>query len=463
MTAFSVQFGDAEFGSVGPASVRPGGPRQAREVTPAEAAAQVRSGMWLDWGFGLVQPDRFDAALAARKDDLRSVKIRSCLSMRPRAVLECDQAGDHFLSFNWHFSGYDRRQHDAGRCNYIPMNFGEVPDWYRRFIDPVDVAVFKTSPMDENGYFNFGASSTYTQAIIERARCVMVEVCPHMPQVFGEQSAVHVSDVDFIIAGNDEPLPEIKNPPVSEVDRKIAALIAAEVEDGACLQIGIGGMPNAVCTMLRDAGVKDLGIHTEMMSDGLIELIDAGLVTGARKKLNPGKVVFTFAGGSRHQYDVIHRNPMVHSYPVDYTNLPHNIMQNDKVVSINNTTQIDLQGQAASESDGHRHISGTGGQLQFVRGAYASKGGKSFICMSSTYDKKGEPRSRIVSALTSGNVVTTPRTDVMYVVTEYGIVNLKGKSVAERAKALISIAHPNFREQLEREAREKNIICKGFI
>jgi acyl-CoA hydrolase len=440
-----------------------GAKSEARKVSAAEAAALVKSGMWLDWGFGLCQPDKFDAALAARKDDLKGVKIRSCLSMRPRQVLECDPDGTHFQWFNWHFSGYDRKQHDAGRCNYIPMNFGEVPDWYRRFIDPCDILVLKTAPMDENGYFNFGMSSTYSYATAERARCIVVEVSEHAPVVFGEQSAIHVSQVDYIIDEGSDPLPELKNPPVSDIDRKIASLIAAEVEDGACLQIGIGGMPNAVCSMLKEAGVKDLGIHTEMLGDGLVDLIEAGMITNARKRVNPGKSVFTFAGGSRKLYDIIHRNQDIHVYPVDYTNLPHNIMQNDKVVSINNTTQIDLQGQAASESAGHRHISGTGGQLQFVRGAYASQGGKSFICMSSTYDKKGEPRSRIVSALTSGNVVTTPRTDVMYVVTEYGIVNLKGKSVAERAKALISIAHPNFREQLEREAREKNIICKGFI
>jgi acyl-CoA hydrolase len=440
-----------------------GGQGEARKVSAAEAAALVKPSMWLDWGFGLCQPDRFDKALAARKDELKGVKVRACLSMRPRAVLECDPTGAHFEWYNWHFSGYDRKQHDAGRCNYIPMNFGEVPDWYRRFIDPVDILIIKTAPMDENGFFNFGMASTYSYATAERARCIIVEVSEHAPRVFGEQSAVHVSHVDYIIDEGSDPLPEIKNPPVSEIDRKIAANIAAEVEDGACLQIGIGGMPNAVCSMLREAGVKDLGIHTEMLGDGLIELIEAGLVTNSRKRVNPGKTIFTFAGGSKRVYDLTHRNHDIHVYPVDYTNLPHNIMQNDKVVSINNTTQIDLQGQAASESAGHRHISGTGGQLQFVRGAYASHGGKSFICMSSTYDKKGEPQSRIVSMLTPGNIVTTPRVDTMYVATEYGIVNLKGKSVAERAKALISIAHPDFREQLEREAREKNIICKGFV
>jgi acyl-CoA hydrolase len=436
---------------------------EARKVSAAEAAALVKSGMWLDWGFGLCQPDKFDAALAARKDDLKGVKIRACLSMRPRQVLECDPDGTHFQWFNWHFSGYDRKHHDAGRCNYIPMNFGEVPDWYRRFIDPTDILVLKTAPMDENGYFNFGMSSTYSYATAERSRCIIVEVSEHAPVVIGEQSAIHVSQVDYIIDEGSDSLPELKNPPVSEIDRKIASLIAAEVEDGACLQIGIGGMPNAVCSMLKEAGVKDLGIHTEMLGDGLVDLIEAGLITNARKRVNPGKTVFTFAGGSRRLYDIIHRNHDIHVYPVDYTNLPHNIMQNDKVVSINNTTQIDLQGQAASESAGHRHISGTGGQLQFVRGAYASHGGKSFICMSSTYDKKGEPQSRIVSCLTPGNIVTTARVDTMYVATEYGIVNLKGKSVSERAQALISIAHPSFREQLERDAREKNIICKGFV
>jgi acyl-CoA hydrolase len=243
----------------------------------------------------------------------------------------------------------------------------------------------------------------------------------------------------------------------------VAALIAPEIEDGACLQIGIGGMPNAVCTALKDAGHRDLGIHTEMMVDGMIDLIEAGIVTGARKKLNPFQSVFTFALGSQRLYRFIHRNARTQSFPVDYTNLPHHIMQNERVVAINNTTQIDLQGQAASESDGHRHLTGTGGQLQFMRGAYASKGGKSFLCLSSVYERNGQRKSRIVSTLTPGNVVTTPRTDVMYVVTEYGMVNLKGKSVPERARALIGIAHPDFREELSREARGKKLVPAHYL
>jgi len=432
-------------------------------ISAEAAAALVRSGDWVDYGFGLGQPDLFDQALAARVSELHGVKIRSCLSLRPRAVLEADATGEHFLWFNWHFSGYDRRQHDRGRCNYIPMNFGEAPDMYRRFVERVDVACIKTCPMDAHGFFNFGPAVTYQKAMTERARTLVVETSEAMPYVFGQEAAVHASEVDFVIDGGTGSIPEVENPAATDVDHKVAALIAAEIEDGACLQIGIGGMPNAVCTLLRDAGIRDLGIHTEMLVDGMIDLVDAGLVTGARKTINPYQVVFTFAAGSRRQYDFIDRNPAAHSCPVDYTNLPQNIMRNDRVVSINNTTEIDLQGQAASETAGHRHLTGTGGQLQFVRGAYASRGGKSFMCLASTYERAGERKSRIVCTLTPGNVVTTPRTDVMYVVTEYGVANLKGKSVAERVKALIEIAHPDFREGLERAARESGQLPKGFV
>jgi acyl-CoA hydrolase len=435
-----------------------------RKTISAEAAAAlVESGHWVDYGFGMGQPDAFDRALAARAAALHGVRIRACLSLGPRAVLEADPTGEHFLWFNWHFSGYDRRQHDADRCNYIPMNFGEAPDYYRRFVDPIDVACIKTCPMDEHGFFNFGGAVTYQKAMTERARVLVVETCPSMPHVYGAEESVHVSEVHHVIEGGADPIPEVQNPPPTAVDQAVARLIAAEIEDGACLQIGIGGMPNAVCGLLREAGVRDLGIHTEMLVDGMIDLVEAGLVTGARKTLDPYQVVFTFAAGSRRQYDFIHRNPRAQARPVDYTNLPHHIMRNERVVSINNTTEIDLQGQAASESAGHRHLTGTGGQLQFVRGAYASRGGKSFMCLASTYERGGERRSRIVSTLTPGNVVTTPRTDVMYVVTEYGLVNLKGKSVAERARALIAIAHPDFRDVLAREAREKRVIPRGFV
>jgi acyl-CoA hydrolase len=430
-------------------------------ISPEHAASLVKSGMWLDYGATLCEPDVFDKALARRKDELENIKIRTCLSMRPRAVIEEDPEGKHFHLFSWHFSAYERRKHDAGRCNYTPLNLGEVPDYYRRFLDPVDIAVLKTCPMDDGGYFNFGPTSLWQRAVVESAKLVILEISREMPYVFGKDNGVHLSEVDYIIEGDEQTCPELPNPEASEIDRMVARRIAAEVEDGSCLQIGIGGMPNAVCALLMESSVKDLGIHTEMLTDGLGLLYRSGRVTGSRKTLDPGKVVYTFALGSLALYATVNRNPHFYCQQVDYTNSPHMIMQNEKVVSINNTTQIDLQGQASSESDGHRHISGTGGQLQFVRGAYASEGGKSFICLSSTYEKRGERRSRIVFNLTPGNIVTTPRSDVMYVVTEYGMANLKGKCVAERAKAIIALAHPDFREDLERQAYENRLIPRG--
>jgi acyl-CoA hydrolase len=439
------------------------GTRQARSVSAREAASLVRSGDWIDYGTTFTQPDIFDTALAARKSELKNVKFRSCLSMRPRAVLDADPDGETFFWFSWHFSGYDRQKHDAKIGHYIPCNLGEIPDYYRRFIDPADVVVFKARPLDANGYFNLGGNSLWHRAIVDRAKTIIVETSEAIPHASGEQTGLHVGEVDYVIQGDNRPLPELPNPPPTEIDRAVARLIANEIEDGSCLQIGIGGMPNAVCALLLESGVRDLGVHTEMLTDGIADLYKAGRINGSAKRLNPGKTVYTFVLGSQSLYDAVNRNPDFETHPVDYTNLPHIIMQNDRVVSINNTTQIDLQGQAASESDGHRHISGTGGQAQFVRGAYASNGGKSFICLSSTYERRGIRRSRIVLGLTSGNIVTSTRADVMYVVTEYGIANLKGKSVPERAKALIAIAHPDYREGLERDARAHGLIPRHYV
>jgi acyl-CoA hydrolase len=432
-------------------------------ITAAEAAGLVKSGDWVDYGAVLAQPDVFDVALAARKAELRDVKIRGCISTRPRAVLEADPQREHFQWYNWHFGGYDRKKHDAGLCHYIPCNLGEIPDYYRRFIDPPDIVVLKTRDVDAKGFFNLSASNLWHRAITSRAKIVVVEVSEGLPYLFGVDNGLHITEVDYVIAGDSGPLPELPNPPPCDADRAVARLIAAEIGDGACLQVGIGAMPNAVVSLLLQSGVRGLGVHTEMLTDGLVDLYEGGFITGAAKALDPGKIVFSFAFGSQRLYRSIDRNADFMCCPVEYTNLPHVIMQNERVVAINNTTQMDLQGQASSESSGHRHISGTGGQLQFVRGAYASKGGKSFVCLSSIYERHGIRKSRIVLDLTPGNVVTTPRTDMMYVVTEFGIVNLKGKSVPERARAMISLAHPDFRDGLEREAREHGLIPRNFV
>ncbi|MGZ6645311.1 MAG: acetyl-CoA hydrolase/transferase family protein [Solirubrobacteraceae bacterium] len=435
----------------------------AKSISAADAAALVHSGDWVEYGTGIGQPDLFDTALAARVEELEGVKIRACLTVRPRAVLEADPGREHFQWFNWHYTGYDRAKGDAGLANYIPCNLGEVPDYYRRFIDPPDIAVLKTCPKDAHGFYNFSLATFWHRAIVERARIVIVEASAGLPYLDGLENAVHESEVDYVIAGDDGPPPDIPNPPPTDADRAVARLIAAEIEDGSCLQVGIGAMPNAICSLLRESGVRDLGVHSEMLTDGIVDLYHAGVVTGARKTLHPGKVVCTFGVGTRPMYETADRNPDFVCHAVDLTNPPHIVMQNDRVVAINSTTQMDLQGQAASESAGHRHISGTGGQAQFVRGAYASKGGKAFICMSSTYERHGVRASRVVVDLTPGNIVTTTRADMMYVVTEYGIVDLKGKSIPERARAMISIAHPDFRDDLEREARGHGLIPRGVF
>lgn len=434
----------------------------AKTVSAAEAAALVRSGMCLDYFVTINQPDAFDAALGARIGELDDLKVRSTLSMRPRAILENDPVGRHVHLVSFHFSGYDRLIRDSGRCSYVPINLGEGADYYRRFIPPVDILILKTRPLDEAGFFNVGPTNAWFRAIVERARMVIVETSTALPHVFGRDTGIHISEVDYIIEGDNAPIPELPNPAITEIDRAVARHVIGEIEDGACLQIGIGGMPNAVCAQLADAGLKDLGVHTEMMTDGIAALYRAGLITGARKKLDPGKIVYTFAAGSRALYDTLDRNEDMHACPVEYTNAPHIIMQNPRTTAINSTTQVDLTGQAASESDGNRHLTGTGGQAQFVRGAYAAENGKSFICLPSTYDKRGRRRSRIVLNLTEGNIVTTTRADMMYVVTEHGIANLKGKSVPERARALIGLAHPDFREDLERQAYEHRLIPRGF-
>ena len=434
-----------------------------QQITPEEAAALVKSGMWLDYGFGMTQPDVFDKALALRVDELTGVKVRSCLTVRPRAFQAADPDGHHILSVSWHFSGYDRRQFDAGRCNYIPLNLGEWPDLYRRFIERVDIAVIQVCPKDADGFYNFSASTSYMRALVEKADVVILEVNPSLPWCCGPDNAVHESEADFVIEGDGAPAAELPGAVSTDVDLAIARLLAAEIRDGDCLQLGIGGLPNAVGRAIAGAGVKDLGVHTEMMVEGVVELVKAGAANGARKQIDPGKAVYAFAIGSADIYATLNRNPAFEARAVDYTNLTSSVARNDNVFSVNSTGQMDLQGQAASESSGHRHFSGTGGQLGFVRAAYESRGGRGFLCMPSTYEKHGERKSRVVVDLPGGTIVTVPRTDVMYVATEYGMVCLKGKSVAERAKAMISIAHPDFREELERDAHTNGLIPRAYF
>ncbi|HAH11368.1 MAG TPA: 4-hydroxybutyrate CoA-transferase [Alphaproteobacteria bacterium] len=436
--------------------------RPASTITAEEAAGLVHSGMWLDFGGSIVQPDAFEVALSKRAKELKNVKVRACLSVRPHQILAADPEGTAFHLVSWHFSLFDRLAHDEGRCTYAPLNLGEVPDYYRRFIDPIDIIVIKAAPPDAQGWLSTGPTNVWLRAAIERCKCLIIELWPQMPLAEGQGNRVHISEVDYLIEAPDAPPFEMPSLPSTEVDRAVATMLVNEIGDGACIQIGIGAMPNAVCSLLAQNAPRDLGIHTEMLTNGIIDLYKTGQVTGARKQIDQGKIVYTFALGDKHMYRTLGGNQDFCCYPVDYTNSPDTIARNHNVIAINNTTQIDLQGQAASESDGHRHLTGTGGQLQFVRGAYQSPGGKSFLLLSSVYERKGMRKSRIVLNLTPGNIVTTPRSDQMYIVTEYGMTCLKGRSVAERALALIKLAHPDFRDELERQAYDKRLIPRGF-
>jgi acyl-CoA hydrolase len=313
--------------------------------------------------------------------------------------------------------------------------------------------------MDKHGYFNFGPSASFQKAQCEKAKVVIVEVNEQMPVCLGgNQEAVHISEVDFIVEGESKPLAQLPAAPITEIDKKIASLIMEEIEDGACIQLGIGGMPNAVGKMIAESDLKDLGVHTEMLVDSFVDMYEAGKITNMRKRLDRGKMVYTFALGTSKLYDFLHENPTCAIYSVDYTNNPFNVAQNDKVVAINNALQVDLYGQVASESSGTRHISGTGGQFDFIYGSFRSEGGKGFICLTSSYkDKNGNLHSRIVPTLEPGTIVTCHRSATFYVVTEYGKAMLKGLSNWERAEALINIAHPEFRDQLVQEAQKMGI------
>ena len=426
-------------------------------VTPEEAVRLVQSGDWVEYGQFAVQAVALDKALAERKDELRDVKIRGTTRATGiPEVVKADLTAEHFAYHNLHFSSSDRKLHDQGLCWFIPILYHEVPRYYRENC-AVDVAMLPVASMDQHGSFNFSLSNSFSRAICDKAKRLILEVNPHLPVCLGgKEESVHLSEADLLVEV-DWKIPELPAAVPSAVDKKIAAIIMGEIEDGCCIQLGIGGMPNAVGSMIAQSNLKDLGIHTEMFCDSMVELAETGRVTGARKTIDRSKIVYTFCLGTQKSYDFLNRNPGCASYPVDYTNDPFVIAQNDKVVAINNCVEMDLFGQVCSESSGTRQISGTGGQVDFTYGAYRSKGGKAFLCMSSTFDKKGTSLSRIKPLLTEGTIVTIPRSMVSYVVTEYGIVNLKGMSTWQRAEAIVSLAHPDFREALIKEAEKMGI------
>lgn len=429
------------------------------KLTSAQKAVQsVKSGDWVDYGGFGTSPETLDAALALRVNELQNVKIRALAFPGNAKVAMADTAGGRLIYNNWHFSSGDRRNHDNGNCYYIPFIYNEGPSHYERNLQ-TDVCMLRTTPMDCFGNFNFGVANSFQRAMIDNAKTVIVEINDSLPMCLGGTGeSLHISEVDHIVESDNKPILAIGSPPITETDRKIADLIVSEIRDGACIQLGIGGMPNAVGKLISESDLKDLGVHTEMLADAYLEMYKTGKITNLKKNLDPGRMVYTFALGSKDLYEFIDNNPVCASYSVGYTNKLSHISANDNVVSINNAIEVDLYGQVSSESSGFRHITGTGGQFDFAYGAYHSDGGKSFICLSSTVTAKdGTVKSRIRPVFDPGSIVTLPRTITQYVVTEFGKVNLKGKSTWERAEALISIAHPDFRDELIREAEQMNI------
>lgn len=429
--------------------------------SPEDAVSVVKSGDWIDYTSSLGKPVLLDRALAARRDELFDVKIRGNLIEGPIEVAECDESQEHFIYHTWHCSNYERKLCDRGMCYYIPMVFHNNAAYYEFFLD-VNVVMVSVAPMDKHGYFNFSVNTGVAGPIVEDADIVIVEVNEHLPTVHGGYGeCVHVTEVDYIVEGEHEPLMEAHLPVPKEIDRKIAANVIEIIRDGSTLQLGIGTIPDAVGALIAESDLKDLGMHTELCSDAYLHMYRAGKLTNKRKTIDRGKGVYGVAIGSRDLYEWIDDNHGLAAYPLEYVNRPYVIAQIDNMVSINACVAVDLYGQVSSESFGARQISGTGGQLDFLIGASASKGGKAFLCMSSTYrDKSGRLHSRVLPQF-NGDIITSPRSQVYFMATEYGVINMEGRSTWERAEALISIAHPAFRDNLIREAETRRIWRKS--
>ena len=430
------------------------------KLTTAEKAVQVvKSGDWVDYGWCTNHPVALDKALAARKDELTDVKVRGGVTMWMPEICQAEDAGEHFTWHSWHCSGVDRKIIKKGMGYFSPIRYSELPRYYRENVD-VDVAMIQVTPMDSHGNFNFGLAASHLADMLAKAKTVIVEVNKNMPWVFGlTGSEINIKDVDMVVEGDNPAIAQLGGGgEPSDVDKAVAKLIVEQIPNGACLQLGIGGRPKAVGSMIAQSDLTDLGVHTEMYVDGFVDMAMAGKLTGRNKALDKGRQVYAFAAGSQKLYDYINRNPDVMAAPVEYTNDVRALAQLDNFISINNAIDMDLYGQVNAESAGTKHISGTGGQLDFVMGAYLSHGGKSFICMSSTVTgKDGSVKSRIVPTLTPGSIATDPRSCVQYLVTEYGMINLKGLSTWERSEAIISIAHPDFREELIQAAEKMQI------
>ncbi|MBN2244487.1 MAG: acetyl-CoA hydrolase/transferase family protein [Candidatus Aminicenantes bacterium] len=420
-------------------------------TTASEAMSIIKSNDRVFISGNAATPYVLVNALAARKNELKNIELVHVLLLGEDPFSKPEMEG-HFRHNSLFVGPADRKAINEGRADYIPIFLHQIPALFFSGQMPLDVAVIHLSPPDEHGFMSYGVEVLCSKAAAETAKIVIAQVNEKMPRVLGD-SFIHVSRVDKIVEVSED-LPQLEKKPFSDVEKKIGKSIAELIEDGSTLQLGIGGIPDAVLASLE--GKHDLGVHTEMVSDGVMEAVEKGIITGAKKNFHPYKIILTFLLGSKDLYKFAHNNPILEAHPTDYTNHPFNVSQNDKMISINSAIELDITGQICSDSIGTYIYSGFGGQVDFIRGAAHSEGGKPIIALPSTA-KNGE-LSRIVPFLKKGAGVVTTRADVYYVVTEYGVAFLHGKNLQERTKELINIAHPKFRDDLINAAKERNLL-----
>jgi 4-hydroxybutyrate CoA-transferase len=420
-------------------------------ATAEEAVAAIKSKNRVYISGNAATPYVLMKALASRKDELKDVELVHVLLMG-EDPLSKPEMGGHFRHNSLFVGPADREAINEGRADYVPIFLHQIPDLFYSNQMPLDVVMVHLSPPDEHGFMSFGVEVLASKAAVETAKVVVAQVNEKMPRVLGD-SFIHISRVHKIVEISED-LPQLQKKAFTEMERKIGHFIAKLIEDGSTLQLGIGGIPDAVLSALK--GRKDLGIHTEMVSDGVMEAIESGMITGAKKTFHPYKVILTFLLGSDRLYEFADNNPIFEAHPTDYTNHPFNVSRNDNMVAINSAIEVDITGQVCSDSVGTYIYSGFGGQVDFIRGAAHSKGGKPIIALPST--AKGGEMSRIVPFLKKGAGVVTTRADVKYVVTEYGVAYLHGKNLQERTRALIDIAHPDFRDDLIKEAKSRHLL-----
>lgn len=437
-------------------------------ISAVDAAKLVKSGDWVDIGMFNGKSVAFERELAARKAELNDIVVFVGVAMLPiPEILMKDPQGEVFTYIDYHFSPLSRIvQEKRNNVFYSPTQFGESEEWFElKYTDPDkigtnhrDMTVYRTTPMDKDGYFNFGLHNGITCVQMESSKKCIVEVCQDMPYCLGgSRERVHISNVDHVIEEN-SPLGEMASAEPSDIDRKIAAHVLEYIKDGSTVQLGIGGMPNALGQIISETDLKNLGGHTEMLGESYMNMMESGKMNNSKKFLDKGKTVYTFAAGSKKLYEWMDHNPGLASYNVHYVNNPLNLAKIDNLISINQALEVDLYNQVSAESSGFKQISGNGGMLDFALGAFYSNGGRSLICLPSTHtDKAGNVSSRIVPAFEIGTITTVPRQSTNIIVTEYGSVSLKGDNTWKRAEKIISIAHPDFRDSLIKAAEVRKI------